>query len=865
MELIERAHFFSSLEAQLEKTVQRGGHSVFIGGESGIGKTSLIKSFCQSHQDDCTIYTGLCDALFTPRPLAPLYDIAWQMGDNFGQMTQTDADRTALFARFLHELSRQKRPTIVVFEDVHWADEATLDFIKFFIRRISQTACLFLLTYRDNEIHTRHPLRNVLGELVPGSFTRLLLPPLSRQAVEKMSAEKGYKGEDVYNISGGNPFYVQEILASYSPGIPDTIKDSVLLVYNRLNDKTKEIWELLAVVPTGLEIDYLQKIEPHYKAAIDDCLTAGILVIRDRAMLFKHELYRRTIEESLSPLKRVALNQQILDWFGVRFEDNKQIERLIHHAKNANAYELVARYAPQGAREAADVGAHIEAAKLYITAITYYQGNDQDVLLQLYEAYAYECYLTNQITEAIIYQGKVLAIWKQNDDREKVGDSLRFLSRLWWFEGNRKQAEKFAEEAINVLDQQPSSRAKAMAFSNMAQLKMLADRPDACLYWGEQAIAMARELHAEDILSHALNNVGTVQMKSRRTKPKGIELLQQSLAIALQNSYHEHAARAYTNLSSLAVDTKEYITAKEALEAGLLYCDQRELDSWKSYMLSYKARLSLETGQWTEAATIAGQLLAKAAQTPVVKIGALTVLATIQMRRGNPDAFALLEEAKVKAFQTQEPQRIVPVMTVCLEYEWLTGNRWIDEEALQRTIDLIEKTDNIFQNSGFALWLMKARKLSLSLPERYEGYDFSDDDAYQRAVLTWERLGSPYEQALLLLEGTEDDRRKALTIIHELDAAAVYEKAKHDMRAAGMKKIPRGIRESTRSNPAQLTNRELDILQLLRQNMQNKEIADKLFISAKTVDHHISSILLKLDVNSRSKAVKEAIDLGVLK
>ena len=85
------------------------------------------------------------------------------------------------------------------------------------------------------------------------------------------------------------------------------------------------------------------------------------------------------------------------------------------------------------------------------------------------------------------------------------------------------------------------------------------------------------------------------------------------------------------------------------------------------------------------------------------------------------------------------------------------------------------------------------------------------------------------------------------------------------MRSGGIKKIPRGLRESTKTNPAQLTNRELDILQLLQKAVQNKEIAQTLFISPKTVDHHISSILFKLDVNSRVKAVGEAIRLGILK
>ena len=140
----------------------------------------------------------------------------------------------------------------------------------------------------------------------------------------------------------------------------------------------------------------------------------------------------------------------------------------------------------------------------------------------------------------------------------------------------------------------------------------------------------------------------------------------------------------------------------------------------------------------------------------------------------------------------------------------------------------------------------------------YEGYQVHNKAAASKAATLWEQLGCPYEQALALFEGTEDDKRKAITIVHELGANAVYEKMKFEMRASGIKGVPRGIRKTTRCNPAFLTGRELDVLQLMKEGLQNKEVAAQLYISTKTVDHHISSILFKLDVNSRIKAVTEA-------
>ena len=865
MELIERDGFLDLLQTQFSKVTAGEGHCVFLCGEAGIGKTTLVKVFCKQQKGGCNIYQGACDALFTPRPMAPLYDIIWQVNSDLWPTSHTIEERSVLFAGFFRELSNKKEKTLIVFEDIHWADEATLDFIKFFARRITQLPCLFILTYRDDEIHFRHPLRNVLGDLSPDTFTRIQLTPLSRQAVYKMANEKKYDAEDVYSISGGNPFYVNEILASYSPGVPENIKDAILAVYDRQEEGTKNAWQICSVIPEGLEISRFAKIKSSWDQEMDHCFALNIIIIKNDKVIFKHELYRRTIEGSLSPFKRIALNKKILELFLVSFEEEGEVERIVHYAKNANENELVSKYAPLAARQAAAVGAHIEASKLFLTAIEYADGNDTDHLVELYEAYAYECYLTNHVKEAIIYTGKLLHILKEKANIEKTGNSLRFLSRLWWLDGNRKNAESFAEQAIDLLNSQPPSPAKAMAFSNMSQLKMLFDQSAACIAWGEKAITIARELSNEEALSHALNNVGSVQMNVQSSKQKGIELLQESLAIALKNSFHEHAARAYSNLGSNGVKMKDYVFAEKILDEGIQYCEERDLDSWRLNMLSLKAYLNLETGDWNKACSIADNLLKNEDKPRAFKIGALIVVGTIKMRRSDADALALLLQAKTKAFETMECQRITPSLIALLEYEWLTGKIVIDGEDLDRITPLIEQSIDTVIKSEFAFWLWKAKKQNLQLKEIYEGYEVNNITKAHKAATLWQLSGSPYYQALTLFEGTEEDKRKALTIVQRLGADAVYQKMKLDMRSSGIKKIPRGLRESTKANPARLTNRELDVLQLLQKGNQNKEIAGTLFISPKTADHHISSILFKLDVKTRSKAVTEAVRLGILK
>ena len=440
-----------------------------------------------------------------------------------------------------------------------------------------------------------------LGDLSPDTFTRIQLTPLSRQAVYKLAEEKGYNAENVYSISGGNPFYVNEILASYSPGVPDNIKDAILSVYDRQEEGTKNAWQICSVIPEGLEINRFAKIKSSWDEAMDHCFALKIIIIKNDRVIFKHELYRRTIEDSLSPFKRIALNKIILELFLTSFEEEGRLSGLFSMQKMQTKISWWLNMQPVAAKQAASVGAHIEASKLFLTAIEYIEENDEDQLVELYEAYAYECYLTNQIKEAIIYQEKALKTWQKKNEKEQTGNSLRFLSRYCWFDGNRDEAEKYGKEAIQILESLPSSRAKAMAFSNMSQLKMFSEEIPECGKWGNMAIEMAREIKDDEILCHALNNVGASQWKVQSSKEAGEKFLMESLDIALKNSYHEHAARAYSNIIYNSVEAKEYDLAKKFLQAGIAYCEERGLDSWNNYKLSLKARMLMETGDWDEA------------------------------------------------------------------------------------------------------------------------------------------------------------------------------------------------------------------------------------------------------------------------
>jgi len=227
MELLERDSPLMDLAGCLNEAVAGTGRIALIRGEAGIGKTSLIEQFLAAHQGKTRVLIGHCDALFTPQPLSPMHDIALQTAGALPELLRSADRRLAIFAALLNEL-RSGKPTILVFEDIHWADATTLDLLKYLGRRIRTTPALIVLSYRDDELDRGHALWSLLGNLPAEATRRVDLRPLTPAAVATLAGRAGRPAEGIHVQTGGNPFYVTELLASPSGSVPATVREATV-------------------------------------------------------------------------------------------------------------------------------------------------------------------------------------------------------------------------------------------------------------------------------------------------------------------------------------------------------------------------------------------------------------------------------------------------------------------------------------------------------------------------------------------------------------------------------------------------------------------------------------------------------------
>jgi DNA-binding CsgD family transcriptional regulator/tetratricopeptide (TPR) repeat protein len=855
MNLLERQEQLQLLNHCLREARGSCGKVVLMAGEAGMGKSALVEQFVAEHRRDAFTLWGACDALDTPRALGPLHEMA---GLSHGTAA-SEASRDSLFRTLFDEFSRPERSCVAVLEDLHWADEATLDFLRFIGRRIQRTGALLIVTYREEELPLTHPVRLAIGDLTGQHIIRMRLAPLTINAVADLAQNTRWNAATLLQVTGGNPFFLREALAASVDEVPGTVRDAVLSRLMRASTKVSELAELLAISPGRTANWLIEAIIGTPADAIQEGVTRGLFQIHADALAFRHELARMAVYSSLPPARARSLHVRLLQLFAERGTD---LNEIVHHATLANDPAALLRYAPQAARQAARLGAHREAATHFKAALRHGAALPGATQAALLEEYAAECSCMNQAELAISAYQQALELWQAAGDAQAQSRVLSFLVNEHRTTGDKLRADDCIHRAITLLELLPHNANLAFAYHARARIASNRGLDQEAVEYGKRALALAREFGNRETESNALNTIGSALLIAGDRS--GYTPLEQSLQLALQYELQEGAARAYCNLVFCCVLEHDFERAERFLAEGVAFCEERVLFASVTYLQCYGARLALERGEWSKAEQITEELARSTGLQALQRVPTLTTLGLLRARRGAAGAQQALAQALEIALPMGEPERVGRAYAARAELAFYRGDtRGMGREAASG-LEHLRGLKFPWLSGELFWWLSQAQRLT-GIPDGIATpFRLMIGGDWQAGAQHWAGLGMPYEQALALMAGPEGAVRQALVIFDKLGAVPLATIARRQLRASGVRNVPRGPNETTRSNPAGLTSREIEILALLAHGSSNAQLARRLHRSQKTIDHHISAILEKLGVHSRTEALAAAIALGVV-
>src|SRR6516164_5497263 len=577
--LLERQAELQTLGTAIERAGTGRGSAVLVLGEAGIGKTSLVHAFLTATAGRARVLAGTCEDLLTPRALGPLRDAARTAADGpLAAALSLRADPDLVFAAVYDELASPPSPAVLVIEDAHWADGATLDVLRYVGSRVQNLPAVLLVTYRDDALARDHPLRGVLGVLGSRAATRLQLTRLTSEAVREMAASTDVDAGELFRLTGGNPFYVTEVLANPGAVVPSTVVDAVLARVGTLSPSAQDALDRLAVIPSGAEVGLLRALAGDL-APVAEAERAGVVEIRGDVVAFRHELARRAVAGSLPASVRLELNADVLRALLTR--PDHDLFRILHHAVEAGDDAAVITYGIEAAREAARVGAHQQAAACYAQVL------DRGHLL------------TTARRAALAAAADAAEFWRQDGDDSRLVRALVTLSRQQWLTERTVVARASGERAFDLARPLGDSYQKALATLNLGGLLVLTDREEDGLAYLDEALRIAERCGAASVAALCHNYRGSALLQLGDLT--GCAELLRSVAQAARLDNHEYVMRAYYNLIEGLWRLGEYRQALGYVEQGENFGRDRDFRVHGYMFAARRCRLALMRGQWAAA------------------------------------------------------------------------------------------------------------------------------------------------------------------------------------------------------------------------------------------------------------------------
>ncbi|HEX7224920.1 MAG TPA: AAA family ATPase, partial [Candidatus Limnocylindria bacterium] len=667
MELLERQELLDDLVARLRDAAPAGGHVVVVEGESGIGKTSVLRALAaRAPATGLRVLWGACDALATPRPLGPVHDMAARGATAARDGLLAGGRAHEVFEGLLADLAT---PSLAIIEDLHWADEATLDLVRFVGRRMATTPSVLVVTLRDDEVGLGHPVRAVLGDLATSGWLRVRLEPLTEAAVRQLAAGHDVDPDELHRVTGGNPFYVTEVLAQPGATVPRSVRDAVLARVGRLPERSRAIVELVSVEPGSFGRRLLRQLGQDDRA-VDEALRAAVLVDDGAGLRIRHELARRAVEDGLGAERAADLHRRLLE--ALAADPDTDPARLAHHAAAIDDPAAGLRWSTAAAERAARSSANREAAAHYERAVRHVDRLAPAEGAALLASYAEVLSLVDQATRAVEVLEEAVARYEAAGDRVAAWTTRAQLARAVWTAGRSVEGYALIDRVVHALEAEEDDPRVAEAFAIGGYLAMLDRRTEDAATWSRRAIGLAERHEQRGALSLALNALGAARIVGREDL-EGVDDLRRSGAEAEALGNRRGVAGMYSNLGSGLGEIRRYDLAVPALEDAVEYGAAHELELTRHYAMAWLARIRFEQGRWDEADALATAAIGGAEASPISPMVALCARGRTRARRGTPAADDPLSDAWRIAEASGDLQRTWPAIAGVAEAAWLTG------------------------------------------------------------------------------------------------------------------------------------------------------------------------------------------------
>ncbi|HUP73543.1 MAG TPA: AAA family ATPase [Acidimicrobiales bacterium] len=750
--LVERDEVVEAMLATFHEAQRGLGRVVTVSGEAGVGKSALVRAFAQVIGDRATVLIGGCDDLLTASTFGPFKDIARGTPDALRAVLD-GGDPSRVHELLLDMLS--ERPTVLVIEDVHWADDATLDAIRYLARRIPGVASLLVITFRDEEATPGHPLRRLLGFLAQGAASRVHLEPFSREAVDELAARAGVEVPNLHEITRGNPFFVSEVLAQGSEEVPATVRDAVLARIDGLPPGARTLLERLSVVPSGIErslADALCDGAATEQLRVVERL--GVLVGDSSTISFRHELARRAVEDSLTPAERVEHHARLAELLDAREADPA---RVMHHAVQANHGELVVKAGRAAASGAARVGAHRQVAEHLREVLRHDRLISATVRADILTKRSESLQLTNQFEESLRAAEAAVSVAEQIGDDERLALALLALGRTVLWARGPNAAQRAVRRAVTALEPDGDRELRAIAHADLsralgelATVGSVAEGSHLAVEHATIALALAEQVGRADVRARALTYLGGERLAIG--DGRGAADLDEAISLLREFPRAEFAVRACVTASGAAYRAGQLDVAERYVDLGLALARDTEFFSGEFRLALTRAAVRASRGQWSQAEAVLRDLLGRPGDPGIMAPLARSLLARLLARQGNfADAADVLAPAQRVADESDEIRLVGPVIAAQLELAWLSGTGADLLDVAQRAFGLAEACGHLVSRAELCRYLQRAGFDAPAVKGAPEPWASGLRGDWQRSADLWAARSEPYEQAMELL------------------------------------------------------------------------------------------------------------------